>query len=90
LIGQTFLRLKNNKEFKDISSKAYDAMVVKGRHPEDFSTGELRSMKYASRRASIEVKVNGDKPSKVVTNGSTAFYSDYDAYAAFMSDNLNN
>ena len=80
----------------DVASKAsklYEGMVVKGRHPDDFSTGELRSMKYETRRASIEAIVNGDKPSKVastsdiIENGNTAFYSDYDAYAAFMSDN---
>ena len=74
------------------ASKLYENMVVAGRDPEDFSTGELRSMKYETRRASIEATVNGDKPSKsvnsgVVENGNTAFYSDYDAYAAFMSDN---
>ena len=75
------------------ASKLYEGMVVKGRHPDDFSTGELRSMKYETRRASIEAIVNGDKPSKVastsdiIENGNTAFYSDYDAYAAFMSDN---
>ena len=75
------------------ASKLYEGMVVEGRHPDDFSTGELSSMKYETRRASIEAIVNGDKPSKVVStsdiieNGNTAFYSDYDAYTAFMSDN---
>lgn len=75
------------------ASKLYEGMVVEGRHPDDFSTGELRSMKYETRRASIEATVNGDKPSKVVStsdiieNGNTAFYSDYEAYASFMSDN---
>jgi hypothetical protein len=63
-------------------------MVVEGRHPDDFSTGELRSMKYETRRAFIEATVNGDKPSKVISNGNTAFYPDYDAYASFMSDNF--
>ena len=75
------------------ASKLYEGMVVEGRHPDDFSTGELRSMKYETRRASIEATVNGDKPSKTVSNGAviedgnTAFYSDYEAYASFMSDN---
>jgi hypothetical protein len=74
------------------ASKLYEGMVVEGRDPEDFSTGELRSMKYDSRRASIEATVNGDKPSKFIpdsspSNGSTTFSSDYDAYVAFMSDN---
>ena len=75
------------------ASKLYEGMVVEGRHPDDFSTGELRSMKYETRRASIEATVNGGKPSKtvssstVIENGNTAFYSDYDAYVALMSDN---
>lgn len=75
------------------ASKLYDGMIVEGRHPDDFSTGELRSMKYETRRASIEATVNGDKPSKVAStgtvteNGNTGFYSDYEAYASFMSDN---
>jgi hypothetical protein len=79
-------------EVASSASKLYDGMVVEGRDPEDFSTGELRSMKYDSRRASIEATVNGDKPSKFIpdsspSNGSTTFSSDYDAYVAFMSDN---
>ena len=68
-------------EVASTASTLYDGMTVEGRHPDDFSTGELRSMKYASRRASIESTVNGDKPSKAVSSTK----SEYELYCEFMA-----
>ena len=68
-------------EVASTASKLYEGMVVEGRHLDDFSTGELRSMKYETRRASIEATVNGDKPSKAVSSTK----SEYELYCEFMA-----